>query len=178
MPTASTSNIIGNYESFEPMHSNIFMRSTGSGDFPIINKYLVADLLDLGLWTPDMSNEIILNNGSIQGISRIPNDLKILYKTVYEISQKSLIDLSADRQLFVDQSQSLNIYMNSPSIAKLTSMHFYGWERGLKTGMYYLRSNSSSDAEKFTVSQTKITANSSQPKSCSLANRDCESCSG
>jgi ribonucleoside-diphosphate reductase alpha chain len=170
MPTASTSNILGNYESFEPMHSNFFMRSVGSGDFPIINKYLVSDLVQLGLWNPEMSNEIVKGKGSIQGILEIPQELKDLYKTVYEISQKVLIDLSADRQLFVDQSQSLNVYIAAPSISKLSSMHFYGWSRGLKTGLYYLRSENGSSAEQFTVKGT--------PLACSLKNKDCAECSG
>ena len=177
-PTASTSQILGNYESFEPQNSNIFMRSTLSGDFPIVNEYLVRDLQLLDLWNTDMKNEIIANKGSVQAIPEIPNSVKEIYKTIWEISQKTLLEMSRDRAYFVDQSQSLNVYMESPSIAKLSSMHFYGWNLGLKTGMYYLRTRSASSAQQFTVSPRKKTQEQ-QILACSIDNRDaCQSCSG
>lgn len=176
-PTASTSQILGNYESFEPQNSNIFMRSTLSGDFPIINKYLVSDLLDLGLWNSNMKERIISNNGSVQNILEIPLKIKQIYKTIWEIPQKHLIDMSADRALFVDQSQSLNLFMDKPTIAKLSSMHFYAWKSGLKTGMYYFRTKAASTAQKFTVKRT--IQEEQKDLVCSIDNRDaCVSCSG
>lgn len=154
MPTASTSQILGFTESFEPMTSNIFSRRVLSGEFQIVNKYLVNDLIDLGLWDEDMKNQIVDNDGSIQSIKSIPKDIKNLYKTVWEISQKSLIDLAADRGPFIDQSQSMNVYLKDPTMGKLTSMHFYGWKKGLKTGMYYLRTQAASSAIKFTIDRS------------------------
>lgn len=177
-PTASTSQILGNYESFEPPTSNMFMRSTLSGDFPVINKYLVNDLITLNLWNTDMKEQIMYNNGSIQNIKQIPVHLKKLYKTIWEVSQKTLIDLSRDRSIFIDQMQSLNIYIERPTISKLSSMHFYGWKQGCKTGMYYLRSKPQSSAEKFTISN-KSQQEEQDALVCSIDNRDaCMACSG
>lgn len=180
-PTASTSQILGNYESFEPQNSNMFMRSTMSGDFPIINKYLINDLIDLGIWDNDMKAEIINDNGSVQHIQKIPDHIKKIYKTIWEIPQKHLIDFSADRALFVDQTQSLNCFVQKPNIGNLTSMHFYAWEKGLKTGMYYLRSKAANQAEKFTVSQSiqQSKKKNNALLACSIDNREeCVSCSG
>ena len=151
MPTASTSQILGNNECFEPYTTNIYIRRTLAGEFVCINKYLLDDLINLNLWNKNMKNKIIQNNGSFQNIENIPNKLKSQYKTVWEIPQKSIIDMAADRGIYIDQSQSLNIYMSNISTNKLTSMHFYGWKKGLKTGMYYLRSKPATDAIKFTV---------------------------
>jgi len=153
MPTASTAQILGNNECFEPFSSNMYIRNVLSGSFPVVNKYLLVDLVNLGLWNDDMKNKIMGHNGSIQNIDEIPDNIKALYKTVWEIKQKDLLDMAADRGAFIDQSQSLNIFMDQPNHAKLTSMHFYGWKKGLKTGMYYLRTKSAADAIKFTVSK-------------------------
>ena len=155
MPTASTSQILGNNECFEPYTSNIYTRRVLSGEFVIINKHLLKDLNDLGLWSDDMKNAMIANNGSIQSINGIPDDLKALYKTSWEISGKTLIEMSADRGAFIDQSQSLNAFIEDANSGKLTSMHFYAWEKGLKTGMYYLRTRPAVDAIKFTVDKAK-----------------------
>ena len=151
MPTASTSQILGNYECFEPINSNIFVRRTLAGEFVCVNKYLLNDLIKLGIWNHDLKSKLIAHNGSVQNIDEIPDNLKKLYKTVYEISQKTIIDMAADRGAFIDQSQSLNIHMLNVNFGKLTSMHFYAWKKGLKTGMYYLRSKPAVDATKFTV---------------------------
>lgn len=151
MPTASTSQILGNNECFEPYTSNIYTRRVLSGEFIVVNKHLLIDLVDLGLWNEDLKNDIIRANGSIQDIDLIPDNLKEIYKTVWEMSMKDIIDMSADRGQFIDQSQSLNLFMENANIGKLTSMHFYAWEKGLKTGMYYLRTKAASDAIKFTV---------------------------
>ena len=154
MPTASTSQILGNTECFEPITSNIYVRRVLSGEFAVVNKYLVQDLIDLGVWDNDMRNEIIANNGSVLSIPSIPDDIKNLYKTVWEIKQRSIIDMARIRAPYIDQGQSLNIYMEDPSFAKLSSMHFYGWKQGLKTGMYYLRSRAAVNAIQFTVKNT------------------------
>jgi len=151
-PTASTSQILGNFESFEPVTSNIFMRSTLSGDFPVVNKYLIEDLQALGLWNNTMKERIMYHNGSIQNISEIPYHLKQVYKTVWECSQKNLMNMSRDRGYFTDHTQSFNLFMNNITPAKLNSAHFHGWKLGLKTSMYYCRSRSASQAQKFTVS--------------------------
>jgi ribonucleoside-diphosphate reductase alpha chain len=151
MPTASTSQILGNNECFEPYTSNIYTRRVLSGEFIIVNKYLLHDLVELGLWTPAMKDKIISANGSIQDIAEIPADIKELYKTVWEIKMRNIIDMAADRGAYVCQSQSLNLFINSPNASKLTSMHFYAWKKGLKTGMYYLRTQAASQAVKFTV---------------------------
>lgn len=151
MPTASTSQIFGNNECFEPYTSNIYTRRVLSGEFIIVNKHLLKDLVSLGLWTNNMKNKIIAANGSIQNIDEIPADIKELYKTVWEIKQRNLIDMAADRGAYICQSQSLNLFVDSPTTSKLTSMHFYGWKKGLKTGMYYLRSQAATQAVQFTV---------------------------
>jgi ribonucleoside-diphosphate reductase alpha chain len=132
----------------------MYMRRVLSGEFPIVNKHLLRDLVQLGLWSNDMKNKIMIHNGSIQNIDEIPDNIKDIYKTVWEIKQKDLIDMAADRGAFIDQSQSLNIFMESPTYAKMTSLHFYAWEKGLKTGMYYLRSKAGADAVQFTVDKS------------------------
>ncbi|TWR29320.1 ribonucleoside-diphosphate reductase subunit alpha [Mucilaginibacter pallidiroseus] len=151
MPTASTSQILGNNECFEPYTSNIYTRRVLSGEFVIVNKHLLHDLVALNLWTPAMKDKIISANGSIQDIPEIPADIKDLYKTVWEIKMRNIIDMAADRGAYICQSQSLNLFINSPNASKLTSMHFYAWKKGLKTGMYYLRTQAASQAVKFTV---------------------------
>ena len=192
MPTASTAQILGNNECFEPYTSNLYTRRVLSGEFIIVNRHLLKDLVKAGLWNRDMRLKIMSANGSIQNISEIPQEIKDLYKTAWEISQKTILELAADRGAYICQSQSLNIFMENANFAKLTSMHFYGWEKGLKTGMYYLRTKAATDAIKFTVDQ----AISSEPEAldsedgdmtleeqaalaCSLENPDsCEMCSG
>ena len=155
MPTASTSQILGNNEAFEPYTSNIYTRRVLSGEFIVVNKHLLKDLVALGLWNDDVKNEIMRANGSIQNIDEIPADIKELYKTVWELSMKDIIDMSRQRGYFIDQSQSLNLFMEGATFAKLTSMHFYAWKSGLKTGMYYLRTKSAVDAIKFTLNNDK-----------------------
>ncbi|WP_422360384.1 ribonucleoside-diphosphate reductase subunit alpha [Reichenbachiella sp.] len=157
MPTASTSQILGNNECFEPYTSNIYTRRVLSGEFIVVNKHLMNDLIALNLWDDSMKNRIMTANGSIQNIPEIPQNIKDLYKTVWEISQKSIIDMSADRGAYICQSQSLNIHLQEPNFGKMTSMHFYAWEKGLKTGMYYLRTKAAADAIKFTVSKEENT---------------------
>jgi ribonucleoside-diphosphate reductase alpha subunit len=151
MPTASTSQILGNNECFEPFTSNIYTRRVLAGEFIVINKYLVKDLVERNMWTSDIRTKIIANNGSIQSLTEIPSELKSIYKTVWEIPQKCLLDLSGDRAPFICQSQSLNLFVNEPSYAKLTSMHFYAWKLGLKTGCYYLRTKGVAKAQQFTI---------------------------
>jgi ribonucleoside-diphosphate reductase alpha chain len=151
MPTASTSQILGNNECFEPYTTNIYNRRVLSGEFTVVNKHLLMDLVNLGLWNNDMKNKVIASNGSIQNIAEIPAPIKELYKTVWEIKQRTIIDMAADRGAFICQSQSLNLFIADPNFAKLTSMHFYAWEKGLKTGMYYLRTKPAATAIKFTV---------------------------
>ncbi len=151
MPTASTSQIMGNNECFEPYTSNIYVRRVLSGEFIVVNKHLLKDLIELGLWNDEMKNELIKENGSVQNIAGVPEDIKKLYRTVWEIPQKSIIEMAADRAIFICQTQSLNLHISSPTYKKITSMHFYAWEKGLKTGMYYLRTKAAVDAIKFTV---------------------------
>lgn len=151
MPTASTSQILGNNECFEPYTSNIYTRRVLSGEFIVVNKHLLEDLVEQGLWNEDMKQELMRANGSIQNIEGIPGDIKELYKTVWELSMKDIIDMSRHRGYFIDQSQSLNLFMEGATMAKLTSMHFYAWKSGLKTGMYYLRTKAAVDAIKFTL---------------------------
>jgi ribonucleoside-diphosphate reductase alpha chain len=155
MPTASTSQILGNNEAFEPYTSNIYTRRVLSGEFIVVNKHLLKDLVSLGLWDDDLKDAIMRANGSVQGIDIVPDDIKELYKTVWELSMKDIIDMSRQRGYFIDQSQSLNLFMEGATFAKLTSMHFYGWKSGLKTGMYYLRTKSAVDAIKFTLKSEK-----------------------
>ncbi len=190
MPTASTAQILGNNECFEPYTSNIYTRRVLSGEFIVVNKHLLKDLVNLGLWDMNMKNKLMASNGSIQNIKEIPDDIKALYKTAWEISQKNLIDQAADRGAYICQSQSLNLFMENANFAKLTSMHFYGWKAGLKTGMYYLRTKAAADAIKFTLDKD---AASEQPAvvavksdedrmaeiACSLDDpENCEMCSG
>jgi ribonucleoside-diphosphate reductase alpha chain len=155
MPTASTSQILGNNEAFEPYTSNIYTRRVLSGEFIVVNKHLLHDLVDRGLWNETLKQEIMRHNGSVQNIDVIPQDLKELYKTVWEMSMKDIIDMSRQRGYFIDQSQSLNLFMQDANYSKLTSMHFYAWQSGLKTGMYYLRTKSAVDAIKFTLNNDK-----------------------
>ena len=155
MPTASTSQILGNNECFEAFTSNLYVRRTLSGEFVVTNKHLINDLIKLGLWSLEMKDEILRHKGSIQAITGIPDHIKQLYKTTWEIKQKNVIDMAADRGAYIDQSQSMNIHMIDANAAKVTSMHFYGWKKGLKTGMYYLRTKAAADAIQFTVEQKK-----------------------
>ena len=186
MPTASTAQILGNNECFEPYTSNIYTRRVLSGEFIIVNKHLLKDLVKEGLWNKDMRQKIMAANGSIQNIQEIPQHLKDLYKTAWEISQKAIIEQAADRGAYICQSQSLNIFMENANFGKLTSMHFYGWEKGLKTGMYYLRTKAATDAIKFTVDKTVTEHPKAQSIedqqaaiACSLDDPEgCEMCSG
>lgn len=155
MPTASTSQILGNNECFEPYTSNIYTRRVLSGEFIVVNKFLLEDLVRLGLWTEELKQQLMRENGSVQNIDTVPGELKEIYKTVWELSMKDIIDMSRQRGYFIDQSQSLNLFMENANFAKLTSMHFYAWKSGLKTGMYYLRTKSAVDAIKFTLDNTK-----------------------
>ena len=155
MPTASTSQILGNNECFEPYTSNIYTRRVLSGEFIVVNKHLLEDLVNLGLWDEDLKQELMRANGSVQQLDNIPDDIKELYKTAWELSMKDIIDMSRQRGYFIDQSQSLNLFMEGATMAKLTSMHFYAWKSGLKTGMYYLRTKSAVDAIKFTLDKKK-----------------------
>lgn len=159
MPTASTSQILGNNECFEPFTSNIYVRRVLAGEFVVVNKHLLKDLTQRGLWNESVKNQLVRDNGSVQHIAEIPADLKELYKTVWEISMKDIIDMAADRGAFIDQSQSLNMFIAEPNFSKLTSMHFYAWKKGLKTGMYYLRTQPAAQAIKFTVAQEVASAN-------------------
>ncbi|MBK8872880.1 MAG: ribonucleoside-diphosphate reductase subunit alpha [Bacteroidia bacterium] len=190
MPTASTSQILGNNECFEAYTSNIYTRRVLSGEFVVVNKHLLLDLVNMGLWNNDLKNKIIASNGSVQSIPEIPEDIKELYKTVWEIKQKAILDMAADRGAFICQSQSLNIFIPDANFAKLSSMHFYAWKKGLKTGMYYLRTKAAVDAIKFTVDSSYLkqpgTNNTEKPLvnetalaevSCSIDNPDdCLAC--
>ena len=180
MPTASTSQILGNNECFEPYTSNIYNRRVLSGEFAIVNKHLLKDLGRLGLWNDNMKQRIIAANGSVQNIEEIPADLKEIYKTVWEIKQRNVIDMAADRGAYICQSQSLNLFVEQPNFAKLSSMHFYTWKKGLKTGMYYLRTKAAADAIKFTVDAdvlNKTKEDAAAEISCSLDNPEgCVSC--
>jgi ribonucleoside-diphosphate reductase alpha chain len=182
MPTASTSQILGNNECFEPITSNIYVRRVLSGEFAIVNRYLVNDLINLGLWNDNMRNEIISCNGSVQSILSIPNEIKALYKTVWEIKQKAVIDMSQGRGPYIDQGQSLNVFIEDPNFGKLSSMHFYAWKAGLKTGMYYLRTRAAVNAVQFTVKNTDLPVRKTIEEQtaamvCSLENPEsCEMC--
>jgi ribonucleoside-diphosphate reductase alpha subunit len=180
MPTASTSQILGNNECFEPYTSNIYNRRVLSGEFAVVNKHLLKDLGALGLWNDNMKQRIIAANGSVQNIEEIPADLKEIYKTVWEIKQKTVIDMSADRGAYICQSQSLNLFVEQPNFGKLSSMHFYTWKKGLKTGMYYLRTKAAADAIKFTVDADVLNQTKDEQQaaiSCSLDNPEgCEAC--
>jgi ribonucleoside-diphosphate reductase alpha chain len=192
MPTASTSQILGNNECFEPYTSNIYARRVLSGEFVVVNKHLLKDLVKLGIWNDKLKNKIIAANGSVQDIEEIPQNVKEIYKTVWEIKMKTIIDMAADRGAYICQSQSLNLFVQEPNFAKLTSMHFYSWKKGLKTGMYYLRTKAAADAIKFTVEAQEVSAEIlgnedeliserttliASEVSCSLDNPDaCEAC--
>ena len=195
MPTASTSQILGNNECFEPYTSNIYTRRTLSGEYIVVNKHLLNDLIALGLWNEDMKHTLMASNGSVKDIPSIPEELKALYKTVWELSQKAIIDMAADRGAFICQSQSMNLFVENPNYGKLSSMHFYAWQKGLKTGMYYLRSKAATDPIKFTVKQKAqqevaaakkasfATDNSTMPENeaaegqvCNLDDPDCLMC--
>ena len=178
MPTASTSQILGNTEAFEPTTSNIYTRRTLAGEFIIVNKYLLSDLMKYDIWSEELKQRIIANNGSVQNIPEIPQSLQNLYKTAWEIKQKTLIDMAADRGAFICQSQSLNLFMADPTFAKLTSMHFYGWKRGLKTGQYYLRSKAPVVAQKFTVDPELQKAVENSLKKQNEPEEGCIMCSG
>jgi ribonucleoside-diphosphate reductase alpha chain len=195
MPTASTAQILGNNECFEPYTSNIYTRRTLSGEFIVVNKHLLRDLTKLGLWDDDMKNRLIAANGSVQNIPEIPENLKVLYRTAWEIPQRAILDMAADRGAYICQSQSLNVFMENVNNSKLTSMHFYAWKKGLKTGMYYLRTKAATDAIKFTVDKKYKTqpqeeqavaaakpeemTYEQQVQACSIENGpDCEMCSG
>lgn len=177
MPTASTSQILGNYECFECITSNIYVRRTMAGEFIVLNEYLINDLVKLGLWSRSTKDMIIRNNGSIQDIEGIPRKIKEIYKTVWEISQRDIIDMSADRGAFIDQSQSLNLFVADPTFKNLGAMHFYAWKKGLKTGQYYLRTRPKTKAQQFTIKQEGTTEE--EIIACSLENKeDCIMCSG
>lgn len=167
MPTASTSQVLGNNECFEPYTSNIYTRRTLSGEYIVVNKHLLKDLIGLGLWSDEMKHKLLAANGSVQNIPDLPQELKDLYKTVWELSQKAIIDMAADRGAFICQSQSMNLFVENPNYGKLSSMHFYAWQKGLKTGMYYLRSKAATDPIKFTVDQKQL----EQQKAITLANK-------
>ena len=174
MPTASTGIILGNTETFQIQTSNIYKRQTLSGEFLLVNRHLVKALSKRNLWNKEMRDKIILENGSVQNISNFPTDLKEIYKTVWETSQKTVIDMAADRAPFIDQTQSMNLWLSTPTFGKVNSMHMYAWKKGLKTGMYYLRSRSAVDAVKVTVSSeraakedfVKTQINNNEPEEC------------
>ena len=180
MPTASTSQILGNNECFEPYTSNIYTRRVLSGEFIVVNKHLLKDLIKLKLWDENMKDRLMAANGSIQDIKEIPDDIKLLYRTVWEVSQKSIIDMAADRGAYICQSQSMNIHMQDANFGKLTSMHFHAWKKGLKTGLYYLRTKAAADAIKFTIVKDEKAIDKQQEQAamqCSIDNQDdCEMC--
>jgi ribonucleoside-diphosphate reductase alpha chain len=182
MPTASTSQILGYNECFEPFTSNLYTRRTLAGEFIVINKYLLKELMDLGLWSEDMKQQIVARNGSVQGISGIPEEIQQRYKTGWELKQRCLIDMAAQRGAFICQSQSLNLFVADPTYAKLTSMHFHAWKQGLKTGCYYLRTKAPVTAQKFTVDPRLLAAiqgnqavNASETNSIADSDSDSES---
>jgi ribonucleoside-diphosphate reductase subunit M1 len=177
MPTASTAQILGNNEACEPFTSNIYSRRVLSGEFQCVNKHLMGDLIKLGLWDETMKNQLIASGGSVQTIATVPANIKAMYKTVWEVSQRALIDMAADRGAFIDQSQSFNVHVAEPNFAKLTSMHFYGWEKGLKTGMYYLRTKAAAAAIQFTVDQKALAAAGGKATAATPAEEECLMCS-
>ncbi|KNH05654.1 origin recognition complex subunit 1 cell division cycle [Perkinsela sp. CCAP 1560/4] len=180
MPTASTSQILGNNECIEPFTSNIYLRRVLSGEFPIVNKYLVKDMVRLGLWNEKVRNQIIADNGSVQNLNNLPTEYKEIYRTVWEIKQKDLINMAVARGAYIDQSQSLNLFLEAPTTAQLTSMHFYAWTKGLKTGMYYLRSRPAVDAIKFTVDYSMKNdskrAREAEPEASAQGPEECIAC--
>jgi ribonucleotide reductase alpha subunit len=157
MPTASTAQILGNNEAFEPYTTNIYLRRTLAGEFVMINKHLVTDLQKIDMWRPSVKNQIIRDGGSVQSLD-IPDRLKEIYRTVWEIPQKSILDMAADRGAYIDQSQSMNIFMENPTVAKLSSMHMYGWRKGLKTGSYYIRTRAKARPQQVTVPMAEAAA--------------------
>ena len=177
MPTASTGIILGNTETFQVQTSNIYKRQTLSGEFLLVNRHLVKELMKRDLWSKELRDQIILENGSVQNIEGFPEDLKDVYKTVWETSQKTVIDMSADRAPFIDQTQSMNLWLSTPTFGKVNSMHMYAWKKGLKTGMYYLRSRSAVDAVKVTVSSEKKAKESYVKETQSNEPEDCITCS-
>ena len=183
MPTASTAQILGNNECFEPYTSNLYVRRTLAGEFFVLNPHLQHELQRLGLWGREMRDEIIAAGGSVQGMERIPPQVREVYKTAWEMKQRIIIDMAADRGAFIDQSQSLNLFLKEPSFAQLSSMHFHAWRRGLKTGMYYLRTQPAADAIKFTLGTKQGAgaepgAEQSASESCAFGSggSDCEAC--
>ena len=178
MPTASTAQILGNNECFEAVTSNIYVRRTLAGEFVLVNKHLQNELTPLGLWTETIKNEILSEEGSIQNIRAIPKCIREVYKTVWEISQKVVINLAVDRSYFICQSQSMNLFTTDPRFDSLSSMHFYGWSRGLKTGMYYLRTKPKNKTQTFTLEVKPTGQTTGQIKKTTEENEVCESCSG
>ena len=179
MPTASTSQILGVNECFEPFSSNLYVRRVKAGEFIMANPHLLQDLTERGLWTPSVRNQMMRDGGSIQSIDIIPKRLKELYKTVWEIRMKDIIDMAADRGMFVDQSQSLNLFIADPNIDKLTAMHFYAWKKGMKTGMYYLRTKPAVNAIQYTVEKAATEQSNSRTTIAESNNDDiCLSCQG
>ena len=172
MPTASTAQILGNNECFEPFTDNIYIRRVLAGEFTIINKYLLNDLLELELWDKDMKDQVLFHRGSIHNIKRIPEDIRNLYKTVWEIKQKHIIDMAADRGIYIDQSQSMNLFVSDPEFNKLTAMHFYAWKKRLKTGMYYLRSVPKAHTQQFSIDPNKAKEYSAS----NYTEEECENC--
>jgi ribonucleoside-diphosphate reductase subunit M1 len=156
MPTASTSQILGFNECFEPYTSNLYTRRVLAGEFQVVNPHLMKDLSELGIWNESVKNRLISDGGSVQRIKEVPEHLRLIYRTVWEIPQRAILEMAAERGAYIDQSMSLNIHIAEPTYAKLTSMHFFGWKAGLKTGMYYLRTRPAADAIKFTVDQTAL----------------------
>lgn len=163
MPTASTAQILGNNESTEPFTSNMYNRRVLAGEFTIVNKHLLRELTANGLWTERVRNQIIADGGSVQNVKEIPQSIRNVYKTVWEIPQRAILDMAADRGAYICQSQSMNVHIGEPSTSKLTSMHFYAWKRGLKTGMYYLRTRPKADAIQFTVNQEMLAETNQKP---------------
>ena len=164
---------MANNECFEPYTSNVYSRRVLSGEFIIVNKYLLRDLFKLGIWNDRLKNKLLASNGSVQNIDEIPENIKVLYKTAWEISQKVLLNMAADRGAYIDQSQLLNIFIENANFAKLTSMHFYGWKAGLKTGMYYLRTKSATDAIKFTLDKSALAEPVAKTKEERMAEINC-----
>ena len=168
MPTASTSQILGFNECFEPLTSNIYSRGTLAGEFVVVIKYLVRELIEMGLWNEQVKNNIIANKGSIQQLTNLSEHMRNKYKIVWEIPMKQLIDMAADRGAFICQSQSLNLWMEDPVYNKLTSMYFYGWSKGLKTGIYYLRRKAKHQAQQFTIEPEKVERNDEKEEICEM----------
>ena len=176
MPTASTSQILGNNECIEPFTSNIYLRRTLAGEFVVINKYLIRDLIDKNIWSEDIKNEIIKCNGSVKTIDAIPETIKDIYKTVWEIGNKTLINMAADRGKYICQSQSLNLFVDKPNFNNLSSMHFYSWSKGLKTGIYYLRTKPVAQAQQFTIEPEKQNKSKKEKFVCNKDDPDCLMC--